>query len=445
MPRRSHARGYSRRSIRPSDADSPVPVTGARRGQRSQAPRITDGPGRRLPIVRVRRFWLRLLGIGLLAGWVAAAAVVVVGYRPGGPLDRVVGAVALLPVAIALAAIVWPPTARGDRAHAAIVWLGLLDALVLLPSIGGIWNQITGQGAQTLLPSVEAAYPWLLALAGTSLYAGLGVARRRLGDGSLRRPRILLGAWIAFSLTFATAMLFAAVAIGNDLALRDRPAAYSRFGPTDPALVPPRCDGLLEVGPTARLSLELTAEVDRRSIGQVELNGAREGTDLRWSASVATPTSYSAPGAARLGSVAWRSDDGQHWTSVRPSSLDDATVDERLLDTALTQANRATFEERGIEFVEGARARHCRIAVDGTTFRAALPESSWLVGGADLHRWRGQLDYWIFADGQLGQLVGSINGDAAGLSPAGVQGTLRVALTATFRGNPVSIGSPVGG
>ena len=402
------------------------------------------GCGRRLPSVRVRRFWLRLLGLGLLAGWVAAAAVVVVGYRPGGPLDRLVGGVALLPVAIALAAVVWPPTARGDRAYAAIVWLGLLDGLVLLPSIGGIWNQIAGRGAQTLLPSLEAAYPWVLALAGTSLFAGLGIARRRLGEGSLRRPRILLGAWIAFGLTFGTAMLFSAVAIGNDLALRDRPVAYSRFGPTDPALLPPPCDGPLGAGSTAQLSLQLTADVDRRSIGQAELTGERSGTDLRWSASVATPTSYTQPGAVRLGSSAWRSIDGQHWTPAPPASLDDATIDRRLLDTALAPADRATFEEHGIEFVEGARARHCRVAVDGTTFRAALPEVGWLVGDADLHRWRGQLDYWIFGDGELGRVDGSINGDAAGLSPAGIQGTIHVTMTATFRGAAVSITAPVG-
>ena len=65
-----------------------------------------------------------------------------------------------------------------------------------------------------------------------------------------------------------------------------------------------------------------------------------------------------------------------------------------------------------MEVIEGARARRCRIAIDGTTFREAFPQVAWLVGDADLHRWRGQLDYWVFLDGQLGQVAGSANGEA---------------------------------
>ena len=43
----------------------------------------------------------------------------------------------------------------------------------------------------------------------------------------------------------------------------------------------------------------------------------------------------------------------------------DATVDLRAIDIALTAGYRATAENRGIESIVGARARHCRIAVDG--------------------------------------------------------------------------------
>ena len=63
--------------------------------------------------------------------------------------------------------------------------------------------------------------------------------------------------------------------------------------------------------------------------------------------------------------------------------------------------------------IEGARARQCRIAIDGPTFRAAFPQVAWLVGDADLAHWRGQLDYWVFLDGQIGRIAGSVNGDAA--------------------------------
>ena len=85
--------------------------------------------------------------------------------------------------------------------------------------------------------------------------------------------------------------------------------------------------------------------------------------------------------------------------------------------TALTPGNRATAEDRGIDVIEGARARRCRVAVDGATFAAAFPQVRWLVGDADLHRWRGQLDYWVFVDGQLGQVAGDASGEATGIDP----------------------------
>ncbi len=66
--------------------------------------------------------------------------------------------------------------------------LGIGTLLLLLPSIGGILNQIQALGSQTLMPSLEAAYPWLLALAGTSLFSGFGVARRLQGGMALAAP-----------------------------------------------------------------------------------------------------------------------------------------------------------------------------------------------------------------------------------------------------------------
>ena len=57
--------------------------------------------------------------------WLLGGVYVLVGYRPGGPIDPLVGLAALSPTAIALLAVIWPPIARGPRAFAAIVWLGL--------------------------------------------------------------------------------------------------------------------------------------------------------------------------------------------------------------------------------------------------------------------------------------------------------------------------------
>jgi hypothetical protein len=86
-----------------------------------------------------------------------------------------------------------------------------------------------------------------------------------------------------------------------------------------------------------------------------------------------------------------------------------------------------------VEVIEGARARRCRVAVDGETFERAFPQVRWLIGSADLHRWRGQLDYWVFLDGQVGQIAGNVNGEAAGILPDALQGTVEVRLTATER------------
>ena len=56
--------------------------------------------------------------------------------------------------------------------------------------------------------------------------------------------------------------------------------------------------------------------------------------------------------------------------------------------------------------------------------------------------WRGELDYWIFMDGELGQVVGSVNGDAGAIREGALQATISVDLTATDRGGVVRIDPP---
>ena len=75
--------------------------------------------------MRVRLIELRILGLALAALWLAAFGLVLVGYRPGGPADLLVGVAAVGPALIALAGVWWPPAARGDRAFAGIAWLAL--------------------------------------------------------------------------------------------------------------------------------------------------------------------------------------------------------------------------------------------------------------------------------------------------------------------------------
>src|SRR4051794_17693113 len=175
----------------------------------------------RLPAVRVRTLELRLIALVLAGCWAVAAALVLIAYRPGGPIDVAVGAAALLPAVIAIAGVRWPPVARGNRAFAAMLWLAAGSLLVLVPSIADVIGQLGGRGVQTLLPSVEAAYPWVLGLVGTCLFTGFGMARRRLGEAAMRRRRLIRGITLAAMLTLGSGLVFSAVAMGNELALRD--------------------------------------------------------------------------------------------------------------------------------------------------------------------------------------------------------------------------------
>lgn len=392
--------------------------------------------------MRVRIFELRLIAVALVVSWSIAGGLVLLAYRPGGPFDLIVGLLALVPIAIALAGAIWPPVARGDHAFPAIVWLGIVALLCLVPSITGVVTQLLAYGSRTLLPSFEAAYPWLLALFATSLFSGFGVARRIHGGAALRRHRLLVGVGIATLATMLSGGTFAAVAVGNDVALRDKPVEASRFGPTAGPDQPSRCEAPLSAGASARLNIHMAATVDLRPFGSVELSGQRVGDEFRWLAYVATVRQLGQYGSARTAGQAWQIAPGTTWQPVAPDSIDADTVDLQALEVALTPDIRATAEDRGVEVIEGARARRCRVAVDGRIFETAFPQTIWLVGAADLHRWRGQLDYWVFLDGELGQIAGSVNGEAAPLVPNAISGTIEVRLAATERGRDSFIYPP---
>ena len=393
--------------------------------------------------MRVRRFELRLIGSGLVACWLVSGGLILLTYRPGGPLDLVVGLTTAGPIAIALAGVIWPPVARGDVAFPSIVWLGIIGLLALIPSIAGILPQLTTFGSQTLLPSIEAVYPWLIALLATSLFSGFGVARRLQGGTAIRRRRLIAGSAIALLATGVAGAAFGGAAVANEMALRDQPTAASPFGPTTGAAQPPLCDVALATGRTARLTLHLEGTIDLRPLGTIDLAGVRAGGDFRWQAYVATNDQLGLYGAARRGDQGWVRTASADWHSVPVASVDDATLDEQALTVALSAGYRATAEDRGVEVIEGARARRCRVAVDGQIFETAFPEVSLLVGAADLHRWRGQLDYWVFLDGEVGQIAGSINGEANPVVPEAIQGTVEVLLTATERGDGLVVYPPV--
>ena len=392
--------------------------------------------------MRVRTLQLRLLAAGLVALWALAAALVVLGYRPGGPLDLVVGIAAAVPTMVAVVVILRPPVVRGSAAFAGVVWLGLGAVLLLVPSIADLLGRVGRPGPQTLLPSLEAVYPWLLALGATSVLAGIGVARRASGTDASRRRRLVVAAAVATALCAGTGVFFGAAAVGNEIALRDLPATSSRYGPTDGA-DPIACDSAIAAGGTARLDLALAGEVDLRSIGTVALAGSRSGTDMEWTADVAGDLALGRYGAARIGEEAWTLEPRGPWTRVPPATLDDATLDLLAIAVALPPEVLPTAEDRGIETIEGARARHCRVAIDGPAFVAAFPQARWLIGDdAPIQRWRGSVDFWVFLDGTVGIVDGFVSGEPGGLAPRSLWATVRARLTATDRGEPVALSPP---
>ncbi|HEX7497166.1 MAG TPA: hypothetical protein VF344_01680 [Candidatus Limnocylindrales bacterium] len=63
--------------------------------------------------MRVRQFELRLLAAVLTVLWAVGGGVVLIAYRPGGPVDVLVGVAASLPLLVSVSAIVWPPLVKG--------------------------------------------------------------------------------------------------------------------------------------------------------------------------------------------------------------------------------------------------------------------------------------------------------------------------------------------
>jgi hypothetical protein len=195
-------------------------------------------------------------------------------------------------------------------------------------------------------------------------------------------------------------------------------------------------------GGSARLAITLTGSIDGRSMGGARVRGARAGLDFSWTSEVATVRTLGLGGAALVATQGWLREPGGSWGRVPGTAVEDESLDLAVLDQALDTQARAAAEEIGIAYVDGARARHCRVAIDGDTFQRAFPQVRWLAGDADLHRWRGELEYWIFTDDQLGRADAWIEGEGFTLQPGAIRGRLEASLTATERGSSITIVAP---
>jgi hypothetical protein len=392
--------------------------------------------------MRVRRLELRLIALTLTVLWTLTAALVLLGYRPGGPLDALVGLAVVPFAAIALAGFAWPPLARPGSPFILALSLGVTAALLLVPSIGGVVRQLEAGGPQTLLPSLEAAYPWALALLATAVFAGIGVTRRLIGAEAPRRRRLAGGVLLGGAATVVAGLTFGAVAVANEIAVGDRPVPASRYGPTDPDADPQPCEAPLAIPTSTVLDGSLDGAIDRGSIGQVSLEGRRADTDFRWQGIVASDVALGRFGAARVGDEAWTAAPREPWRPASPAALAGQNVDRRFVRIALSPDRTAVNQDLGLALIGGARARHCRIATDGAVVSTALPMSRWIVGDADIARWRGEIDYFVFLDGAVGVARGSVNGEAFVLDRPGLLGTFVFELEFLDRGDAIVVEPP---
>ena len=73
-------------------------------------------------------------------------------------------------------------------------------------------------------------------------------------------------------------------------------------------------------------------------------------------------------------------------------------------------------EDLGLDRIQGARARHCRTFIDGSTALDTFLPLRWLLANSSepredaLSSWRGELDWWVFSDGELGLAAVEVSG-----------------------------------
>jgi hypothetical protein len=405
---------------------------------------------------------MRILALGLTALWAATALAVAAAYRPGGPLDILVIAICFAPITVSLAAVRWPAEARGPRDRVALVWLWIGAMLLGIPVLYGVGSSLTA-ASQSLAPSVEAAYSAGLALLAMAIWSVLGFAHERVGVPVFQRQASLAAGGLAVVLTAAVAALFGLVVLINEAALLDDGQARSRFGPVGAHLVPPDCDAPLLLGPNAQVSVSARSILDDDPRGSAEVTGLRRGRDEAWSGTWAGPDGEGRTSYLRLGEQAWRRDtaaaggsaDERTWRAVPPDPFglggDTAlTLDGPPHAVVAVPRGQIVAEDLGLEVVEGATARHCRTFMDGPTALDTFLPLRWLLHDSDapadeqVARWRGEMDWWVFADGELGRARVEVSGSRADTTwdATGVRAVLEAELDAMERDRVPDIAAP---
>ena len=392
---------------------------------------------------------LRSLAALLLLLWVILGIAILVAYRPGGPVDLLVGGAALFPALVVAAGLVWPPSDIDRRIRAVAICLGLASALLIAPLILLIIDALVTGGRQTLLPSLEVAYAAVLAFGTSCAFTAMGIARRLVPGAGQLNSRFLTAAGIGGGLTVLGTIAFGGVAIANEQQLRVQPAPVSIWGPTDPSLVPPSCHEAAALGQVAAITVESEATIDQEPVAQVTVTGVRSGTSEQWSGELM--------GRFDDGTLDYDStDEGVTWgvdgappEARRRGFLEMLGTNDLTLDGPILRAVSPTegepgtvAEDLGFDLFDGAAARHCRRAIDGPTALNAVLALRWMTGqdleerSAALREWRGEIDWWIFGDGQMGRAIVTVSGYPGEAFPAtGVSAMLQAELSATHRGS----------
>ena len=405
---------------------------------------------------------MRLLAASLTVLWAVTAIVIATAYRPGGPVDIVVAIACFVPVVIADAGVVWP--AKGlSRAHRTVlVWVWIVAMLFTIPVLYGIASTLADDGPRGLVPSVEAAYGGAIALLATSFFSIVGLVHRRRRVRPLERRASLVSIGAAALLAVLAGLAFVFVAVVNDRDLRRELPSSSRFGPTDPDLEPPFCDESVALGANAHIVIEAKSSLDNADRGRARLEGQRGGQDESWGGSWDGPDGSGQQAYLRVGPLAWlndHSDDphapGTTWHEVGPDPFGligstPLTMGGPPHAIADTPRGEIVAEDLGLEHIEGARARHCRTFIDGPTALDTFLPLRWLLSDSSaaredaISRWRGEMDWWVFADGELGLAAVEVSGSRAETDwdAEGVRVVLEARLQATARDRAVDVSAP---
>jgi hypothetical protein len=267
---------------------------------------------------------------------------------------------------------------------------------------------------------------------------------------------------VAAALTVVSGLAFVFVGLVNEQDLRRETGDSSRFGPTDPELMPPFCDEEVALGSNAIIIIDATSSVDTIERGRAVLRGQRGGRDESWGGSWDGPDGSGELAYVRSGPRAWLNDDsddvqapGTSWSETAPNPFGllgdlSLTMDGPPHWVADAPRGAIVAEDLGIEHIEGARARHCRTFIDGSSALDTFLPLRWLLVGdssidsSAFHRWRGELDWWVFGDGELGLASVEVSGarGETGWDADGVRAVLEARLQAVERHKAVDISAP---